>query len=99
VTVIPPDYDDDPERFLSNALWPHDEVHPYVARRLAAAGVRRVLDVGGGHTLADPVAAAAFLCSHVMSEESAREAAQTLELPLTLTMRGCVVYATKGTSR
>jgi SAM-dependent methyltransferase len=47
--ALPPDYDSDPGRFLSNADWPHDEVHPYVAARFAAAGARRVLDVGGGH--------------------------------------------------
>jgi hypothetical protein len=31
-----------------------------------------------------------------MSEEAAASAAATLDLTLTLTMRGCVVYATKG---
>jgi SAM-dependent methyltransferase len=49
MTALTPDYDADPERFLSNARWPHDDVHPYVAERFAAAGARRVLDVGGGH--------------------------------------------------
>jgi SAM-dependent methyltransferase len=49
MTALPHDYDSDPERFLSNTRWPHDDVHPYVAERFAAAGARRVLDVGGGH--------------------------------------------------
>jgi hypothetical protein len=31
-----------------------------------------------------------------MSQDAARRAAAGLDLPLTLTMRGCVVYATKG---
>jgi hypothetical protein len=33
---------------------------------------------------------------HGMSARAAASAAATLDLPLTLTMRGCVVYATKG---
>lgn len=49
MSVIPPDYDSDPERFLANARWPHDDVHPYVAARLQEAGARRVLDMGGGY--------------------------------------------------
>jgi SAM-dependent methyltransferase len=43
------DYDSDPERFLSGGRYPHDDVHPYVAARLARARARRVLDVGGGN--------------------------------------------------
>jgi SAM-dependent methyltransferase len=49
VTVLPPDYDTDPGRFLSNAKWDHEDVHPHVAQRIAETGARRVLDVGGGH--------------------------------------------------
>ena len=49
MTALPPDYDADPQRFLSNADWPHDDVHPEVAARFAGAGARRVLDVGGGN--------------------------------------------------
>jgi SAM-dependent methyltransferase len=49
VTALPPDYDTDPERFLSNAKWDHEDVHPHVARRISEAGASRVLDVGGGH--------------------------------------------------
>jgi SAM-dependent methyltransferase len=49
LTALPGDYDTDPKRFLANADWPHDDVHPDVAARLAAAGARLVLDVGGGH--------------------------------------------------
>jgi len=48
MTALPGDYDSDPERFLSDSRQGHDDVHPYVAARLAAAGVRQVLDVGGG---------------------------------------------------
>lgn len=43
------DYDADPSRFLSTDRHSHDDVHPYVAARFAAAGARTVLDVGGGH--------------------------------------------------
>jgi len=49
VSVLPRDYDSDPERFLSDEKFPHDNVHPYVAARFAKAGARRVLDVGGGN--------------------------------------------------
>jgi len=48
MTALPRDYDCDPERFLSGTRVPHDDVHPYVAARFAAAGARLVLDVGGG---------------------------------------------------
>lgn len=47
-------------------------------------------------TLSGPAEAAAFLRVHGMSEEAARGAAATLDLPLALTMRGCLVYATKA---
>jgi hypothetical protein len=67
MSVLPNDYDSDPDRFLSPEKYPHDDVHPYVARRFAAAG--------------------------------AAAAAVTLDLPLTLTKRGCVVYATKDAGR
>lgn len=43
------DYDEDPDRFLSSRKHHHDNVHPHVARRFAAAGVKTVLDVGGGN--------------------------------------------------
>lgn len=49
MAVLPNDYDRDPGRFLSSERHPHDDVHPYVARRFAAAGARTVLDVGGGN--------------------------------------------------
>lgn len=49
MSVLPNDYDSDPDRFLSAEQNPHDDVHPYVAARFAAAGVRTVLDVGGGN--------------------------------------------------
>jgi SAM-dependent methyltransferase len=48
MTALPRDYDCDPGRFLSDSRQGHDDVHPYVAERLAAAGARQVLDVGGG---------------------------------------------------
>jgi SAM-dependent methyltransferase len=217
MTVRPRDYDSDPDRFLSDSRHPHDDVHPYVAARFAAAGARQVLDVGGGsgqlvdlsptmlalaprpsvradgarlpvadgsvdavaalytlyhyedprqpvhearrvlrsgglfaacapardsapeladivpdwgarstfdaedapdivasvfgapgdrveidgwdgplRTLSSPDQAAGFLRCHGMSDAAAHQAAAALDLPLTLTMRGCVVYATKG---
>jgi SAM-dependent methyltransferase len=55
-TVVPSDYDADPERFLAN--WrihaelrgqPTGDVHPLVAERFAAAGAHRVVDIGGAH--------------------------------------------------
>jgi SAM-dependent methyltransferase len=49
MSALPNDYDSDPERFLSSGRYPHDDVHPYVAARLARARARRVLDVGGGN--------------------------------------------------
>lgn len=48
-SALPNDYDADPSRFLASEQHPHDDVHPYVAERFAAAGVRSVLDVGGGN--------------------------------------------------
>jgi hypothetical protein len=47
-------------------------------------------------TLSSPDQAAGFLRCHGMSDAAAHEAAVALDLPMTLTMRGCVVYATKG---
>ena len=47
--ALPNDYDADPSRFLATEQHPHDDVHPYVAERFAAAGARTVLDVGGGN--------------------------------------------------
>ncbi len=49
MSVLSNDYDSDPGRFLSAEKHPHDDVHPYVAARFAAAGARTVLDVGGGN--------------------------------------------------
>jgi SAM-dependent methyltransferase len=43
------DYDSDPGRFLTASDLPQDDVHPYVAARLAELGARTVLDVGGGN--------------------------------------------------
>jgi SAM-dependent methyltransferase len=48
MTAMPRDYDSDPGRFLASTDVPTDDVHPEVAARFAAAGVRTVLDVGGG---------------------------------------------------
>lgn len=46
---VPQDYDSDPGRFLASAAVPTEDVHPEVAARLARAGARTVLDVGGGN--------------------------------------------------
>jgi SAM-dependent methyltransferase len=48
MTAMPSDYDTDPGRFLASTEMPTDDVHPYVAARLASGGVKVVLDVGGG---------------------------------------------------
>jgi hypothetical protein len=47
-------------------------------------------------TLGTADEAAGVLRCHGMGAAAARAAAASLRLPLTLTMRGCVVYATKG---
>jgi SAM-dependent methyltransferase len=47
-------------------------------------------------TLAGPAEAAAFLRVHSLTQAQAATAAGSLDLPLTLTMRGCIVYATKA---
>ena len=54
MTALPNDYDSDPGRFLSVGKHPHDDVHPYVAARFAAAGALTVLDVGGGAAVREP---------------------------------------------
>ena len=59
MSALPNDYDSDPERFLSSGKYPHDDVHPYVAARLARARARCVLDVGGGRGQRAPGAPAA----------------------------------------
>lgn len=41
--------------------------------------------------------AAGFIRVHAIGEDKARDLAATLELPLTLTMRGSIVYASKAT--
>jgi SAM-dependent methyltransferase len=116
MTALPNDYDSDPGRFLSAQQHPHDDVHPYVAARFAAAGARTVLDVGSGNgrlarllpglsmrcLLIDLSAAMLTLASRpAVRADGARlpvatDAAATLNLPLTLTKRGCIVYATKA---
>jgi hypothetical protein len=66
MTALRSDYDADPGRFLAGEEYPHDDVHPYVARRLAAVGVRTVLDVGGGNgRLARLLPALSVRCLHV----------------------------------
>lgn len=47
--ALPNDYACNPGRFLSTEKHPHDDVHPHVAARFAAAGARTVLEVGGGN--------------------------------------------------
>jgi SAM-dependent methyltransferase len=49
MTALPSDYDSDPGRFLTATGLPQDDIHPYVAARLASAGTGTVLDVGGGN--------------------------------------------------
>ncbi|MGO9560084.1 MAG: hypothetical protein ACLPQS_00930 [Acidimicrobiales bacterium] len=48
------------------------------------------------HVLSTVEHAAAFLRTMGVGKASVDRAAQALDLPLTLTMRGCFVYATKG---
>jgi hypothetical protein len=47
-------------------------------------------------TLSSVPDAAACLRVYGLSEPAATDAAATLNLPLTLTKRGCIVYATKA---
>ncbi|WP_413812683.1 class I SAM-dependent methyltransferase [Streptomyces sp. OE57] len=54
--AIPGDYDSDPGRFAANQaatqrFAARGDVHPMVARRLAAEGARIVVDIGGGNGL------------------------------------------------
>jgi hypothetical protein len=51
-----------------------------------------------GHlnTLSTAAHAAGFLRIYGMSDKEASAAASTLDLPLTMTMRGCIIYATKA---
>lgn len=51
-----------------------------------------------GHlnTLSTTAHAAGFLRIYGMSDAEASAAASTLDLPLTMTMRGCIIYATKA---
>ena len=47
-------------------------------------------------TLSTDDQAASILRCYGMGDATARDVVAALALPLTLTMRGCVVYATKG---
>jgi hypothetical protein len=47
-------------------------------------------------TLGSAADASAFLRVHRLGQEAAAGVAATLDLPMTLTMRGCVVYGTKA---
>ena len=107
MSAWPNDYDCDPERFLSTGKYPHDDIHPCVAARLARARARRVLDVGGGNgRLARLLPGLSMSCllidlSPAMLALAPRpvvraDGSSTLDLPLTLTMRGCIIYATKA---
>lgn len=49
-------------------------------------------------TLSSAADATAYLRIHGLSEAAATDKAATLRLPLTLTMRGCVAYATKAST-
>jgi SAM-dependent methyltransferase len=74
MSVLPNDYDSDPGRFLSAGNLPHDDVHPYVAARFAAAGAR--LPVAG--MCADAVAALYTLYHYDDPLEPIREARRVL---------------------
>ncbi|HTW03837.1 MAG TPA: methyltransferase domain-containing protein, partial [Streptosporangiaceae bacterium] len=69
-----------------------------VASVFSAPGDRVEADRWDGplRTLSTVDEAVDFLRCHGMSEAAARDAAARLDLPMNLTMRGCVVYATKG---
>lgn len=49
-------------------------------------------------TLSSAADAAAYLRVHGLTEQAAADTAAALSLPVTLTMRGCVVYAAKATA-
>jgi SAM-dependent methyltransferase len=69
-----------------------------VASVFGAPGDRVEVDRWDGplRTLSTVGEAVDFLRCHGMSDDAARGAAAGLAFPLSLTMRGCVVYATKG---
>jgi SAM-dependent methyltransferase len=69
-----------------------------VASVFSAPGDQVEVDSWDGplRTLSTFDEAVGFLRCHSMSDDAARDAAARLELPMSLTARGCVVYATKG---
>ena len=99
-----PNRDSNPE--LAPVL-PHWGAHSAFDGEDAAAIVTSVFSAPGdqveaerwdGHlnTLSAAAHAAGFLRIHGMSDAEASAAASTLDLPVTLTMRGCIIYATKA---
>jgi len=88
-------------------VLPHWGAHSTFDGEDAAAIVTSVFSARGdqveverwdGHlnTLSSAAHAAGFLRIHGMSDVEATAAARTLDLPLTLTMRGCIIYAAKA---
>jgi SAM-dependent methyltransferase len=75
-----------------------EEAPAIVGSVFGAPGDRVQTDRWDGplRTLSTADEAVGVLRCHGMGEVAARAAAAALRLPLTLTMRGCVVYATKG---
>ena len=75
-----------------------EEAPEIVGSVFGAPGDRVEVDRWDGplRTLSTADDAASILRCYGMGDAAARGAAAGLPLPLTLTMRGCVVYATKG---
>ncbi|MGH9096192.1 MAG: class I SAM-dependent methyltransferase, partial [Acidimicrobiales bacterium] len=50
MTALPPDYDDDPDRWLSldRSSQAYGDVHSPVAARIVSEGLSPVIDIGGG---------------------------------------------------
>jgi hypothetical protein len=88
MSVLPNDYDADPGRTAGTAAA--RAVHALPARRPVprhrGLGLRR----SGDDVAVDP------WDGPLVTLSSAADAAASLDLPLTLTARGCVVYATKA---
>jgi hypothetical protein len=82
----------------AHSTFDGEDAAAIVTSVFSAPGDQVEVERWDGHlnTLSTPGHAAGFLRIHGMSDTEATAAASTLDLPLALTMRGCIVYATKA---
>lgn len=99
-----PNRDSNPElapvlpRWGAHSTFDGEDAAAIVTSVFGAPGDQVEAERWDGHlnTLSTAVHAAGFLRIHGMSDAEATAAASTLDLPVTLTMRGCIIYATKA---